>query len=157
LSLHVSVNVIIIIIIIRRHRQHCKGTLTDGEFFIERLADLYAEKLFNSWETIRFSRSPLLYLVVLCIYMVNIVAYGHVVMRWLCIQWPLLSNGAVNTFLLLDNRFLIMQQLDYNSGEAVFSTWSVPRGHKREEVWSLIQRKYKVIKRTVVQVTKLSL
>jgi hypothetical protein len=28
------------------------------------------------------------------------------------------------------------QQFDYN-GRAVFSTWSVPRGYKGEEVWSL--------------------
>jgi hypothetical protein len=28
---------------------------------------------------------------------------------------------------LLGSRFLIKQQLDYNNGRAVFSTWSVPR------------------------------
>jgi hypothetical protein len=31
-----------------------------------------------------------------------------------------------------------MQQLDYNNGRAVFSTSSVPRGYKRDEVWSLV-------------------
>jgi hypothetical protein len=34
--------------------------------------------------------------------------------------------------------FLIMQQLDYNNGRPVFSTWSVPKSYKRDEVWSLI-------------------
>jgi hypothetical protein len=32
-----------------------------------------------------------------------------------------------------------MQQLDYNNGRDVISTWSVPRGSKRDEVWSLLQ------------------
>jgi hypothetical protein len=31
-----------------------------------------------------------------------------------------------------------MQQSDYNNGRAVFSTWSVPRGYKQDEVWSLV-------------------
>jgi hypothetical protein len=35
---------------------------------------------------------------------------------------------------LLGSRFLIMQQLDYNNGRAVFSTWSVPKGYKRDMV-----------------------
>jgi hypothetical protein len=54
------------------------------------------------------------------------------------IPGPYLGNGSVNTFLLLGSRFLIMQQLNYNSGRVVFSTWSVPRGYKRDEVWSLV-------------------
>jgi ribose 1,5-bisphosphokinase PhnN len=44
-----------------------------------------------------------------------------------------LGNGSVNTFPLLGRRFLIMQQLDYNNGRAVLSTWSVPRGYERDE------------------------
>jgi hypothetical protein len=31
-----------------------------------------------------------------------------------------------------------MQQLDYNNARAVFSTWSVPRRYKLNEVWSLV-------------------
>jgi hypothetical protein len=37
-----------------------------------------------------------------------------------------------------------MQQLDYNSGRTVFSTWSVLRGYKRDEVWSLVDSQLKV-------------
>jgi hypothetical protein len=33
---------------------------------------------------------------------------------------PFLGNGSVNTFQLLGSSFLIMQQLDYNNGRAVF-------------------------------------
>jgi hypothetical protein len=36
------------------------------------------------------------------------------------IPWPFVGNGQVNTFLLLHSRFLVMQQLDYNNGKAVF-------------------------------------
>jgi hypothetical protein len=50
-----------------------------------------------------------------------------------------LNNGSVNTFPLLGSRFLIIQQLYYNIGSAVFSTWSVLRGYKRDEVWSLVE------------------
>jgi hypothetical protein len=35
---------------------------------------------------------------------------------------------------LLGSRFLIMQQLDYTNGRAVFSTWSFPRGYKRHKI-----------------------
>jgi hypothetical protein len=45
---------------------------------------------------------------------------------------PLLSGDSVNSI-----RFLIMRQLDYNNERAVFSMWSVTRGYKRQEVWSL--------------------
>jgi hypothetical protein len=31
-----------------------------------------------------------------------------------------------------------MLQSDYNNRRAVFSMWSVPRGYKRDEVWSLV-------------------
>jgi hypothetical protein len=48
------------------------------------------------------------------------------------IPGPFLGNGSVNTFPLLDSRFLIMQQFDYNNGTAVFSTWSVKRGLEPE-------------------------
>jgi hypothetical protein len=58
--------------------------------------------------------------------------------RWADMPGPFLDNGLVHTVLLLYIRFLIMQQLDYNSGRAVFSTWFVPRGNKRDEVWRLI-------------------
>jgi hypothetical protein len=47
--------------------------------------------------------------------------------RWENILTLFLGNGSVNTFPLLGSRFLIMQQLDYNSGRAVFTAWSVPR------------------------------
>jgi hypothetical protein len=46
-----------------------------------------------------------------------IVAYRPVAKRWLYKQRPFLGNGSVNTFLLLGNRLLIMQQSD--SREAV--------------------------------------
>jgi hypothetical protein len=58
--------------------------------------------------------------------------------RWADIPGPFLGNGSVNTFPLLGNRFLIMQQLDYNSGRAVFSAWFALRGYKWNEVWSLV-------------------
>jgi hypothetical protein len=45
---------------------------------------------------------------------------------------PFLGNGSVHTFLFLSSRFLIMQQLDYNNKNRVFSTWSVPRCYKQE-------------------------
>jgi hypothetical protein len=35
------------------------------------------------------------------------------------------------TFSLLSSRFLLMQQLAYNNGRALFSTWSVPRCYKQ--------------------------
>jgi hypothetical protein len=44
---------------------------------------------------------------------------------------PFLGNGSVNTFPMLDIRFLIMQKLGYKNGRAVFSTWSVPRCYKQ--------------------------
>jgi hypothetical protein len=47
--------------------------------------------------------------------------------RWADIPGPFSGNGSVNTFPLLGSRLLIMQQLDYNNGRAVFSTLSVPR------------------------------
>jgi hypothetical protein len=48
-------------------------------------------------------------------------------------------------FLLLGNKLLIMQQLDYNNGNGVFYTWSAQRGYKQGEVWSLV-KKYKRLK-----------
>jgi hypothetical protein len=60
---------------------------------------------------------------------------------------PLLANGFETTsflgislektteqLLLLGSRFLIIQNLDYNNWRAAFSTWSVPRCYKRDEV-----------------------
>jgi hypothetical protein len=52
--------------------------------------------------------------------------------RWADIPGPFPGNGSVNTFPLLDSRFLIMQQLDYSTGRAVFTIWSVPRCYKQE-------------------------
>jgi hypothetical protein len=54
----------------------------------------------------------------------------------------ILINGSVNTFPLLGSRFLIMQQLYYNNGRAVFSTWSVSRCYKLDEVWSLVESEF---------------
>jgi hypothetical protein len=60
-------------------------------------------------------------------------------MRWADIPGPFPGNASVNMFSCVPSRFLIMQQLDYNNGRTVFSTWSVPRGYKRDEVWNLVQ------------------
>jgi hypothetical protein len=49
----------------------------------------------------------------------HIAAYRHVVKWWLCKQRPFLDNGKVNTLQMLDSRFLITQQLDYN-GNGMF-------------------------------------
>jgi hypothetical protein len=38
-------------------------------------------------------------------------------MKWEDIPEPFLGNGSVNTFPLLCNRFLIVQQVDYNNGK----------------------------------------
>jgi hypothetical protein len=54
--------------------------------------------------------------------------------RWADLPGPFLGNGLVNTFPLLASRSLIIKQLDYNNGRAVFSTWYVPRGNKQDEV-----------------------
>jgi hypothetical protein len=35
------------------------------------------------------------------------------------------------------HRFIKMQKLDYNNGRAVFFTF-VPKGYKRDEIWSLV-------------------
>jgi hypothetical protein len=43
---------------------------------------------------------------------------------------------------LLDSRFLIMQQLNYKNGRAVFSLWSMPRGYKRDEVWNFVESEF---------------
>jgi hypothetical protein len=51
-------------------------------------------------------------------------AYRPVAKWWLREQQMFLGSGSVNTFLLLDSIFLIMQQLDYN-GNRTFSTRSV--------------------------------
>jgi hypothetical protein len=58
--------------------------------------------------------------------------------KWADIPGPFLGTGSVNTFRLLGSGFLIILQLDYNNGRAVFSTWSVPRSYKRDEVPSLV-------------------
>jgi hypothetical protein len=47
------------------------------------------------------------------------------------ISHPFLGNGSVNTFPMLDRRFLTMQQLDFNNGRDVFSTWSALRCYKQ--------------------------
>jgi hypothetical protein len=47
--------------------------------------------------------------------------------RWADIPGPFLGNSSVNTFPLLDSRFLIMQQLYYNSGRDVFSACYISR------------------------------
>jgi hypothetical protein len=57
---------------------------------------------------------------------------------WVVIRRPFLGSVSVNMFLLLGTRYLIMQHFDYNNGRDVFSTWSVPGGYKRDEVWSLV-------------------
>jgi hypothetical protein len=57
-----------------------------------------------------------------------------------CKQRPFLGLGSVNTFTLLGRRFLIIQQLDYNSGDTVFSMWSVPRCYKQGT--KLIERQF---------------
>jgi hypothetical protein len=41
-------------------------------------------------------------------------------LRWADIPGPFLGNDSVNTFPLIGNRFLIMQQFGYNNGRAVF-------------------------------------
>jgi hypothetical protein len=48
------------------------------------------------------------------------VAHRSVATERHCKQRSFLGNGSVNTFPLLGSRFLIMQQLDYNSGNRVF-------------------------------------
>jgi hypothetical protein len=42
-----------------------------------------------------------------------------------------------------------MQQLNYNSGRAVFSTWSVPRGYKQDEIWILVQLRVSSVRKSV--------
>lgn len=52
-----------------------------------------------------------------------------------------LGNGSETnngTHPLLSSRFFIMQYLDYNNERAVFSTWSVSRGYRRDKVLSLV-------------------
>jgi hypothetical protein len=49
-----------------------------------------------------------------------------------------LGNGSVNTFPLLGIIFLKKQDFDYDNGRAVCSTWFVPIGYKRDEVWNLV-------------------
>jgi hypothetical protein len=44
---------------------------------------------------------------------------------------PFLGHGSVNTFPFLGTRPLIMQQLDYSNGRAVFSMWSVQICYKQ--------------------------
>jgi hypothetical protein len=69
--------------------------------------------------------------------------------RWADIPGPFLGNASVNTFPLLGSRFLIMQQLDYNNGRAVFSTWSVPRVYKQDKIWSLVSWEFSSVRETV--------
>jgi hypothetical protein len=69
--------------------------------------------------------------------------------RWADIPGPFLGNGSVNIFPLLGGRFLMMQLLDYNNGRAVFSTWSVPRGYKRDEVRRLVQVRVSSVRESV--------
>jgi hypothetical protein len=74
---------------------------------------------------------------------------------------PFLGNGSVNTFPLLGSRFLIIQQLNYNNGTAVFFAGSMPTGCKRDDGWSLDENikglNLAVVKLTTVQVTRLPL
>jgi hypothetical protein len=63
------------------------------------------------------------------------VAYRPVGKQWLYKWWLFLgSSGSVNTFPLLGSRFLIMQQLYYNSGSGV-SVWYVPKCYKQGTEW----------------------
>jgi hypothetical protein len=50
----------------------------------------------------------------------NIVAYRPIAKGWLCKERPFLGSGSVNPFPLPGNRFIIVQQLDYNNGNGVF-------------------------------------
>jgi hypothetical protein len=53
---------------------------------------------------------------------------------------PFLGNGSVNTFPLLDNRFLITQQLDYKNVRVAFSTYpcrNVSKGQAQLRVSSV--------------------
>jgi hypothetical protein len=52
---------------------------------------------------------------------------------------PVSGQRLGKRVLLLGSRFLIMQQIHCNNGRAVFSTWSVPRGYKRDKDWSLVR------------------
>jgi hypothetical protein len=48
---------------------------------------------------------------------------------------PFVGSGSVNKFPLLGIRFLIMQLQQCKS---CVSTWSLPKGYKRDEVWSVV-------------------
>jgi hypothetical protein len=48
------------------------------------------------------------------------VTYKPVAKQILCKQRTFLSNGSVNTFPLLGNRFLIIQNFDYSNGNEMF-------------------------------------
>jgi hypothetical protein len=61
--------------------------------------------------------------------------------RWAEIPRPFLGNGSLNTCPLLGSRFLIMQQLDYNSERAIFSMVLLS-GYKQDEVWSLVHSEF---------------
>jgi hypothetical protein len=50
---------------------------------------------------------------------------------WADVPGTFLDNGLVHTSPLLGSRFLIIQQLDYNSGRPVSSTWYVPICYKQ--------------------------
>jgi hypothetical protein len=52
--------------------------------------------------------------------LINIVAYRPVAKQRLCKQRQFLGRFSINTFPLLGSILLIMQQLDYNSGNGVF-------------------------------------
>jgi hypothetical protein len=68
------------------------------------------------------------------VYCIWLPCFPFMVLLWADIPRTFLGNGSVNTFPLLGSRFLIMQQLDYNTRRTVFSTWSVSIGYKRDEV-----------------------
>jgi hypothetical protein len=61
---------------------------------------------------------------------VNIVVYRPVAKQWLCKQRPFLGNGSVNTFPLLDNRFVIIQQFT-----TTVETWCFLYSPCRDVIW----------------------
>jgi hypothetical protein len=100
----------------RTTAKHLCGTLTCSGLQNGPISSL------GVWENWKMYRPPI---------SINIVAYRPVAKQWLCKQRPFLGNGSVNTFPLLGSRFLIMQQLDYNNGNGVFSMWIVPKCYKQ--------------------------
>jgi hypothetical protein len=69
----------------------------------------------------------------------NTVVCTAIAKEWLCKQRLFLGSGLINTFLLLGSRFLIMQQLDYNNGNGMFSVWSMLKYYTQgaKDSWEL--------------------